>query len=68
MPIDINMLQNVSDDFLVFAKSYMDEKLQQGILVGKPLFWWFGFKPSISSFHVNSGDLLLFYLLLLRQL
>jgi hypothetical protein len=36
MPIDLNMLQNISDDFLVFAKSYMDEKLKQGILVGKP--------------------------------
>jgi hypothetical protein len=30
------MLQNVSGDFLVFAKSSMDEKLKQGILVGRP--------------------------------
>jgi hypothetical protein len=36
MPIELYMLQNISDDFLVFAKSYMDEKLKQGILVGKP--------------------------------
>jgi hypothetical protein len=40
MPTKLYMLQNVSDDFLVFAKSSTDEKLKQGILVGRHLVVW----------------------------
>ena len=36
LPTELSLLENLNSDFIVYAKSSMEEKIRQGVLTGRP--------------------------------